>query len=260
MAADLCPETEKNSKQPHAYGLIGERLTHSFSKQFFTEKFQKESIDATYELFELPKIEDFKALIASRRLSGLNVTIPYKERIIPYLDVLDETAQQVGAVNVIKFVRVGHTLQLHGYNSDVIGFRESVRPLLKPHHTHALLLGTGGAAKAVAFALRQLGVQVQFVSRTKSDLALPYNELTPDIMKRYTVVVNATLLGMYPAVETMPALPYEELTPNHLVYDVVYNPRHTQFMQQATAFGAVTKGGLEMLHLQALAAWEIWNN
>lgn len=243
------------------FGLVGYPLGHSFSESFFNNKFNSEGIDAQYLNFEIPNINEFRNIInTNTNLRGLNVTIPYKEQVIPYLDDIDITASEIGAVNVVKFIRNGNNLILKGFNSDVIGFCNSLKPLLKPHHTHALVLGTGGAAKAIAHGLKSLGIEPIYVSRTKKDGVLTYNELTPEIIEKYQVIVNTTPAGMYPHVDTCPDIPYHLLTPQHLCYDVVYNPEVTLFMKKSQEQGAVVKNGLEMLILQALAAWEIWNS
>lgn len=243
------------------FGLVGYPLGHSFSESFFNNKFNSEGIDAQYLNFEIPNINEFRNIInTNTNLRGLNVTIPYKEQVIPYLDDIDITASEIGAVNVVKFIKNGNNLILKGFNSDVIGFCNSLKPLLKPHHTHALVLGTGGAAKAIAHGLKSLGIEPIYVSRTKKDGVLTYNELTPEIIEKYQVVVNTTPAGMYPHVDTCPDIPYHLLTPQHLCYDVVYNPEVTFFMKKAQEQGAMVKNGLEMLILQALAAWEIWNS
>lgn len=244
------------------YGLIGYPLGHSFSKNFFNQKFESEHIDAQYINFEIPSIKDFKDVLKfNPELHGLNVTIPYKEQVIPYLDDLDEDARLIGAVNVIKFARgfLGKT-KLIGYNSDVIGFRRSIEPLLTDYHRRALILGTGGASKAVFHGLKQLGVESTFVSRTAKEGCITYADLTREMMDRYTVIVNTTPLGMFPNVDSCPDIPYEWLTPNHLLYDLLYNPDETLFMRRGKERGAVVKNGLEMLLLQAFAAWEIWND
>ena len=221
-----------------------------------------ENIDAEYVNFEIPRIEDFMEVIEENpNLCGLNVTIPYKEQVIPYLDELDKDTAKIGAVNVIKIIRLPKgKVKLVGYNSDIIGFTQSIEPLLQPHHKKALILGTGGASKAVYRGLENLGIKSTFVSRAKKeDKYLTYEELTPEIMQEYTVIVNCTPVGMYPKVDFCPNIPYELLTPNHLLYDLLYNPNETLFMKKGQAQGAVTKNGLEMLLLQAFAAWEIWN-
>lgn len=244
------------------YGLIGYPLRHSFSIGFFNEKFTAENIDAEYVNFEIPRIQDFMEVIEENpNLCGLNVTIPYKEQVIPYLDELDKDTAKIGAVNVIKIIRQPKgKVKLVGYNSDIIGFTQSIEPLLQPYHRKALILGTGGASKAIYHGLLNLGLESTFVSRTKKDSKfLTYEELTPEIMKEYTVIVNCTPVGMYPKVDYCPDIPYDELTPNHLLYDLLYNPNETLFMKKGQARSAVVKNGLEMLLLQAFAAWEIWN-
>ena len=244
------------------YGLIGYPLKHSFSIGYFNEKFQAENIDAEYVNFEIPRIEDFMEVIEENpNLCGLNVTIPYKEQVIPYLDELDKDTAKIGAVNVIKIIRPSKgKIKLVGYNSDIIGFTQSIEPLLQPHHTKALILGTGGASKAVYHGLANLGIRSTFVSRTKKrDNILTYSELTPEIMQEHTVIVNTTPLGMYPKVDFCPDIPYDQLTPNHLLYDLLYNPSETLFMKKGMERGATVKNGLEMLLLQAFAAWEIWH-
>lgn len=242
------------------YGLIGFPLRHSFSIGYFNEKFQAEGIDAEYVNFEIPSIDEFMDVILENPdLSGLNVTIPYKEQVIRYLNELDKDTEAIGAVNVIKIVREKKKVRLIGYNSDIIGFTQSIEPLLEPHHKKALILGTGGSSKAVFHGLKNLGVESTFVSRTPEEGELGYDQLTPEIMKEYTVIVNCTPVGMYPKVDYCPDIPYDQLTPNHLLYDLLYNPNITLFMRKGSERGAVTKNGLEMLLLQAFAAWDIWN-
>lgn len=242
------------------YGLIGYPLKHSFSRSYFNEKFQSENIDAEYVNFEIPSINEFPAVIEKNPdLQGLNVTIPYKEKVISYLDEIDKTAIPIGAVNVIKIIRQKGKTKLIGYNSDIIGFTRSIEPLLEAHHKKALVLGTGGAAKAIYHGLKNLGIEPVYVSRHKGPDILTYEELTPEIMAEYTVVVNCTPVGMYPKVDECPNIPYDCLTPNHLLYDLLYNPDITLFMKKGTAKGATVKNGLEMLLLQAFAGWEIWN-
>lgn len=245
------------------YGLIGYPLGHSFSQGFFNQKFEAEKINAKYVNFEIPEIEQFPSVIARNpRLSGLNVTIPYKEQVIDYLDGMDADAEAIGAVNVIKVIRnaKGEISALKGFNSDVIGFTDSVRPLLKPTHRRALVLGTGGAAKAVVHGLGKLGIESTLVSRTAAPGRLTYADLTPEVMASHTVIVNATPLGMYPNVNTCPDIPYDFLTQAHLCYDLLYNPDVTEFMRRSAIRGAVTKNGLEMLLLQAFESWRIWNS
>ena len=242
------------------YGLLGYPLGHSFSKNYFNQKFEAEKIDAEYLNFEIPDIKEIKNVIKENpELNGLNVTIPYKQQVIPYLDDLDDDARQIGAVNVIKFSKgLFGKVKLKGYNSDIIGFKQSIEPLLKDHHRKALILGTGGASKAVFHGLKQLGIAATFVSRQCKEYCITYEEITEKIMEQYHVIVNTTPLGMYPNVNACPNIPYELLTSDHLLYDLLYNPDETLFMQKGKEQGAVVKNGLEMLLLQAFAAWEIW--
>lgn len=243
------------------FGLIGYPLGHSFSKNFFNEKFQSENIDAEYVNFEIPDIKEFSGIIKSNpTLQGLNVTIPYKELVIGYLDEMDKDAAEIGAVNVVKIERIKGKTKLKGYNSDVIGFTRSIESLIEPHHKKALILGTGGSSKAVRYGLEKLGLETRFVSRTKKyDDTLTYSELTPEIMNEYKVIVNCTPVGMYPKADECPDIPYDLLTPEHLLYDLLYNPNTTLFMKKGAERGAIVKNGLEMLLLQAFASWEIWN-
>ena len=244
------------------YGLIGYPLGHSFSRKFFTEKFEQEDIDAQYLNFEIPSIEEFPNIIASHpELLGLNVTIPYKQQVMQYLDEISPEAKAIGAVNVVRCQRstVNCQPKLTGYNSDVIGFVESIKPLLKPHHEKALILGTGGASKAIHYGLEEkLGMETLFVSRTSRENMITYNDITKDLLQDYTVIVNCSPVGMFPKVDECPVLPYEAMNENHLLYDLVYNPLETLFMKKGAAQGATVKNGLEMLHLQAIASWEFW--
>lgn len=248
------------------YGLLGYPLGHSFSRSFFMDKFAREGIDAEYHNFELSSIEKLPELLAEHpNLRGFNVTIPYKQAVIPYLNDLSDEARAIGAVNVVKIKSCVHLTQLSnykliGYNTDVIGFRESLRPLLQPHHRHALVLGTGGASKAVCRALDTLGITWRYVSRKQQGTTLSYADITPALLNDYTLIINCTPLGMSPKTDAAPDIPYEALTPRHLLFDLVYNPEETLFMQRGRQRGATTKNGLEMLHLQALAAWDIWNS
>ncbi|MDN5203869.1 shikimate dehydrogenase [Fulvivirgaceae bacterium BMA10] len=243
------------------FGLIGKTLKHSFSKKYFEAKFQTENIqNCSYELFELSDISAFENLVSSTKdLRGLNVTIPYKTEILPYLNRLDTSAQKVGAVNVIKVEDQGLT----GYNSDYYGFLESLRNWLPESNQpfKALILGTGGASKAVQAVLIDLNIEYNFVSRTSSEEILSYDELNsnPQLYKEYSLIINTTPLGMFPDTNTSPALNYDLLTSDHLLYDLVYNPEETLFMQKGLNVGSKVKNGLEMLHLQAEKSWEIWN-
>ena len=246
----------------NTYGLIGYPLGHSFSRKFFTEKFATEGIDAQYLNFEIPSIEEFPNIIKNNpTLKGLNVTIPYKQQVMQYLDDISEEAKAIGAVNVVKCQLSTVNCQLHltGYNSDVIGFVNSIKPLLKPHHKKALILGTGGASKAIRYGLeKKLGMKTLFVSRSAREGMITYEEVTAEVLKEYEVIVNCSPVGMYPHVDECPALPYEALNENNLLYDLVYNPLETLFMKKGAAQGATVKNGLEMLHLQAIASWEFW--
>lgn len=244
------------------YGLIGFPLTHSFSKNYFNQKFESENINAEYINFEIPDISFFAdILIKVNNIKGCNVTIPYKEQVIPYLDELDDAAAEVGAVNVIKFVEDFDEVKLIGYNSDVIGFSDSIEPLIGTNDMYALILGTGGASKAVAYALKELGISVTFVSRSKKgNNCITYDDLDASIMKKNTIIVNTTPLGMYPNVENAPNIPYNLLNESHLCYDLIYNPDETKFMKLAKKQRARVKNGLEMLLLQAFASWNIWNS
>ena len=243
------------------YGLIGYPLGHSFSRGYFTDYFGREGIEAEYKNFELPNIEQLAEVLQTEpTLQGFNVTIPYKQQVFSYLSELSEAAQAIGAVNVVKVMRCDEGLYLKGYNTDYIGFTDSIRPYLKPHHTHALILGTGGASKAVDYALRKLGLKTQYVSRTAREGIIAYDELTPELMAQYMVIVNTTPLGMHPKVDECPPLDYAQLTPQHLLYDVVYNPAKTLFLQRGEEHGATICNGMDMLIGQAKAAWKIWNN
>lgn len=234
-------------------GLIGRKLGHSYSPQI-----HQTLADYAYRLWELEP-EALADFLRRREFGGINVTIPYKQQVIPYLDDLDDDARQIGAVNVIKFSKgLFGKVKLKGYNSDIIGFKQSIEPLLKDHHRKALILGTGGASKAVFHGLKQLGIAATFVSRQCKEYCITYEEITEKIMEQYHVIVNTTPLGMYPNVNACPNIPYELLTSDHLLYDLLYNPDETLFMQKGKERGAVVKNGLEMLLLQAFAAWEIW--
>ena len=241
------------------FGLIGFPLGHSFSKKYFTEKFLLEGIDARYDLYELKSLDEFTELKVSENLCGLNVTIPYKQQIIPFLDEMDETAAEIGAVNVIKFIRDGNDLKLKGYNSDAIGFLQSIRPYLKPHHNKALILGTGGASLAFDYTLRKLGIETIFVSRTPAEGQLSYSDLSETVLNEYPIILNASPVGTFPDVERCPDIPYQYLTSRHLLFDAVYNPAETLFLQKGKAQGTTVLNGEGMLSGQAEAAWKIWN-
>lgn len=238
------------------YGIIGYPLGHSFSKGFFTEKFARESINAQYLNFEIPDVAMLPDVLRNNpELRGLNVTLPHKQAVIPLLDEMSEEAMEIGAVNVIR-VRNG---KLKGFNSDIIGFTNSIKPLLQPHHRKALVLGTGGASKAIRVGLNRLGIEWTYVSRSPRDGMVTYEDITAETLQEYTVIVNCSPVGMFPKVDAAPAIPYELLSPQHLLFDCVYNPEETLFMKKGRKQGATVKNGLEMLHLQAIASWNFWN-
>lgn len=240
----------------NTYGLIGNPVEHSFSEGYFTEKFKREHIHAIYKTFKLEHIDDFKELIAQEKgLKGLNVTIPYKEQVIPFLDEVTEQAEKIGAVNTIKFAD-GKRI---GYNSDLFGFMKSLFPLLEKQHTHALVLGTGGASKAISHALSSLGIEYKMVSRNPGQNQLGYHQLDADIIDEYKLIINCTPLGTYPRTEEAPDIPYKALTPEHLLYDLTYNPPVTQFLASGQQQGCKIFNGQKMLEYQAEKSWEIWN-
>ncbi|MCX6188282.1 MAG: shikimate dehydrogenase [Bacteroidetes bacterium] len=242
--------------QNRRYGLLGFPLKHSFSKTYFESKFLREKIrKCSYENFELPKIEDLKLLLQEVNLMGFNVTIPYKKLIIPYLHSLEPMAEKVGAVNCVKRVDSNWI----GFNTDVIGFGNSLKPLLQSHHTHALVLGTGGASKAVCFVLEQLGIEFLNVSRQERQDCISYNDLNYEVINAYKIIINTTPIGTFPEEDVSPPLPYEYLSPSHLCYDLIYNPAESLFLKNSSAMGAETKNGLEMLEMQAEESWRIWN-
>jgi len=239
------------------YGLIGYPLEHSFSPAYFKMKFAANDIDATYELFPIEAISEFVELLYScPELSGLNVTTPYKESVIRYLDQMDPVAGTIGAVNCV-LVRNGKT---KGYNTDATGFKKSLNPLLKSQHTNALILGTGGSSKAVAYALTQLGIRFHKVSRVKTEGVLSYEELSPEVISHHKLIINTTPVGMYPHIDEVPPLPFDHISDHHLLFDLIYNPEETKFLAMGREKGAVVKNGFEMLQLQAEASWEIWRS
>lgn len=244
------------------YGVIGFPLTHSFSPHYFTQKFHHLGLlDHQYitgEMNDLKKLDDW---IVKNQIQGFNVTIPFKQQILPYIDYIQPAALLIKAVNCVKVLWKSKThYELVGFNTDVIGFRQSLEPLLKPHHNQALILGTGGAAAAVAYVLRKLQIPFLFVSRFPEKLGeIAYSDITKEILSLHPLIINTTPLGMYPQVNDAPPLPYAFLTPKHLLYDLIYNPEETLFLKQGATQGAMIKNGYEMLCLQADASWEIWN-
>ena len=243
------------------FGLLGKNIDYSFSRGYFKDKFETNKLDCTYNNFDLEAIEDFESLKTTEtQLSGLNVTIPYKQVVIPYLDAIDSEAQEIGAVNTIKI----ENGKLTGYNTDHFGFENSLNPHLKSHHKRALILGTGGASKAVAFALKKLGIHFEYVSRTpSSSVKYSYESLAIEGIEgieNYQIIINCTPLGTFPDVHKCPTIPYEHITSNHLLFDLIYNPEETLFLKHGNAKNATTLNGLEMLRLQAEKSWEIWNS
>lgn len=242
------------------YGLIGYPLGHSFSIGYHNQRFADEGINAKYLNFEIPTIDDLPAVLGKNpELKGLNVTIPYKEKVMQFLDYVSPEARAIGAVNVIRVEHQGKKIVLKGYNSDVIGFTQSIEPMLEEHHKKALILGTGGASKAVSYGLRSLGLETVYVSRYERPNTIQYQSITPDVVQEYNVIVNCTPLGMFPKTEECPALPYEAMDERNILYDLIYNPDETLFMKRGKEHGAEVKNGLEMLLLQAFASWEFWN-
>ena len=243
------------------FGLIGFPLGHSFSKQYFTNKFMSESIpDCSYENYELENIDLIKEIISGdHELCGLNITLPYKSDIIKYIDIIDNEAAESGAVNVLKISNIGGRRIIKGYNSDVFGFMESLAPHLNKIE-NAIILGTGGSSKAVAFSLNKLGIGITKISRRSGTGFISYNDLTDEMLIKNQLIINTTPLGMFPEINQLPDLNYNCLTPGHILYDLVYNPLLTAFLKKGKERGCQTIGGLKMLHLQAERSWEIWNN
>ena len=242
------------------YGLIGYPLVHSFSQNYFNAKFENERINARYINFEIPSIDDLAEVLARNpELKGLNVTRPYKEKVIPFLDSISPEAKSIGAVNVIRVSRKGSKTILKGFNSDVIGFTKSIEPMLESCHKKAMILGTGGASKAVDYGLKSLGLETMFVSRFNRPGTVRYDNITPEMMKEYNVIVNCTPCGMYPHTDECPNLPYEAIDEHNILYDLLYNPDLTLFMEKGAKRGATIKNGLEMLLLQAFASWDFWH-
>lgn len=244
------------------YGLLGYPLTHSFSKKYFTEKFETENIDSTYENFEINSINKFPEIIKSNpEIIGLNVTIPYKEQVIPFLDELNDSARKIGAVNTIQVKRTDSGIHLKGFNTDTFGFENSLKPLLKKHHKKALILGTGGASKALKYVLTNLGIN--FISASIEELKdneIRYEDIDEKTMAERLLIINATPLGTFPKTDACANIPYQFITKEHLLFDLVYNPEITQFMQNGLDKGAAVKNGYEMLLGQAKKAYEIWNS
>ncbi len=239
------------------FGLVGRNISYSFSAGYFNEKFTQLNLEHTYRNFDIDDIEDLRDIIANTKgLKGLNVTIPYKEEVIPLLDSLSKKAKKIGAVNTITISKKGKT---KGYNTDWVGFKKALKPLLKKRHQKALILGTGGASKAVAFALRELKIEYDFVSREGSEYILSYADLNKDAFEEYQIIINTTPLGTFPNVNDCPPLNYRLFTKDHIAFDLVYNPEETLFLKKAKENGAKIKNGYDMLVYQAEKAWDIWN-
>ncbi|WP_226789887.1 shikimate dehydrogenase family protein [Flagellimonas hadalis] len=238
------------------YGLLGKNISYSFSKGYFTQKFKNLGMDDhSYENFDLQDISELETVLSQDNIKGFNVTIPYKEEVLAYLDQLDAKAEKIGAVNTIKITENG----LKGFNTDAYGFEKSLDPLLRPHHKKALILGTGGASKAIRFVLEEMGISTTYVSRSKKAGQYTYDELDKAIMEENTLVVNCTPLGTHPDIEKKPDIPYQHIGKEHLLYDLIYNPAKTTFLALGEAQGATIQNGLGMLQWQAEKAWEIWN-
>ncbi|MBT8245532.1 MAG: shikimate dehydrogenase [Winogradskyella sp.] len=250
---------DNGQKKSNKYGLIGKEIDYSFSRGYFAEKFKTKNLPHTYVNFELQDISEFENIFQdSENIKGLNVTIPYKEDVIPFLDKLDKRAKKIGAVNTIKISKKGKRI---GYNTDYFGFKESLKPHLKKHHKKALILGTGGASKAIAYALKQLKINFHFVSRTKKDtVKFIYSELTETIINEHQILINCSPVGTFPNVYKYPNIPYDGVTEHHILYDLIYNPEETKFLQLGKSQNATTINGLKMLELQAEKSWEIWNS
>ena len=246
-------------KPKYLFGLVGKDIDYSFSRVYFSKKFEKESLNQySYTNFDIATIEDFENVLSKNpNICSLNVTIPYKEAIIPYLDKIDKKALKIGAINTIKITKKG---QYIGYNTDWFGFQKTLKPHLKKHHKRALILGTGGASKAVAYTLKKLGIKFQYVSRTISEQAkYSYETLSEADIKKHTLIINTTPLGTFPNIDIAPTIPYNSITNKHLVFDLIYNPIETKFLNLAKQQGAQTLNGLPMLEYQAEKAWKIWN-
>jgi shikimate dehydrogenase len=239
------------------YGLIGRTLKHSFSKTYFTKKFEEEGItDCVYDNFELKTIDEFPLLFTAHPgIKGLNITIPYKEEVVQYLTKKNAIVEAIGACNCIRV----EGEELLGYNTDVIGFRNSLAPLLKPHQKKALILGTGGASKAVRYVLEEMNISYQLVSRRKEEGQYGYDDIGEDILSTHHLIINTTPLGMYPNVDADPPMPYQFITAKHLLFDLIYNPEKTKFLAEGEKQGAQICNGHQMLIEQAEESWRIWS-
>jgi shikimate dehydrogenase len=241
----------------YKFGLVGKNIEYSFSRSYFNEKFKSEGLSNSYENFDLKSIDEFPQIIKNtEHLKGLNVTIPYKEAVIPFLNKLNKKAKEIGAVNTIKITKKG---KLIGYNTDCYGFQKSIKPFLKPHHKKALILGTGGASKAIRYSLKKMHIEFNYVSRHKSNnVKFTYDDLSESIISNHQIIINCTPLGTHPNINECPNIPYEGITKEHLLFDLIYNPRETKFLNLGKRKGATICNGYKMLELQAKKSWEIW--
>ena len=242
------------------FGLLGKDISYSFSRKYFSEKFEKLGLtDYKYDNFDIPEIEEFPFLLYHREdeYRGINVTIPYKEAVMRYLDDIDEDAKKIGAVNTIKITDEN---KLVGYNTDYYGFQKSIEPFIKEHHKNALILGTGGASKAIAYALKKMNIDYKFVSRKVDENMFLYSVLNEEILQKHTLIINCTPIGTHPNIDECPNIPFQFITNKHLFFDLIYNPEETKFLSEAKKRGAAVKNGFEMLELQAEKSWEIWNS
>ena len=242
------------------FGLLGKDISYSFSRKYFSEKFEKLGLNNfKYSNLDIPEIEEFPFLLYHREdeYQGINVTIPYKESVMRYLHEIDEEAKIIGAVNTIK---VTNDNKLFGYNTDFYGFQKSIEPFIKDHHKKALILGTGGASKAIAYALQKMNIAYKFVSRSVAEDKFLYSMLNQQVLEEYTVIINCTPIGTFPNVDESPNIPFEFITEKHLLFDLIYNPEQSKFLKEGLKRGAAIKNGYEMLELQAEKSWEIWNS
>ena len=246
----------KDQKQNKIYGLIGKNINYSFSKKFFNNKFENEKINATYTNFDIKKIEEFKTVVNKYNISGLNITIPYKESIINHLDYVDPVAKEIGAVNTIKF----HNNILSGYNTDYLGFYTSIKNIVNSN-TKALILGSGGASKAIAYTLKILKIKYVFVSRSKKKKDyINYNEISNEIINKHNLIINCTPVGTYPGIDQIPKIPISLISNRHIVYDLIYNPSKSLLLKKSEENGATIINGYQMLENQAMESWKIWNS
>ena len=244
-------------KKSKKFGLIGKNIDYSFSKKYFSEKFKKENLDYTYSNFDIVNISEIESILQNNSISGYNVTIPYKEEIIKFLDEIDEVAKDIGAVNTIKKIDNRNI----GFNTDVIGFEKSLLPLIENKiPKNALILGSGGASKAIKYVLKKLKINYSTVSRKEGKSEFVYENLNEVILNKFKMIINCSPVGTFPNINNCPNIPYEFLTKDHILYDLVYNPIESLFLKKGRKLGCKTKNGLEMLEIQANESWSVWNN